>query len=122
MLTFLDETRDTDLAAFHAPRPYSLLRLGLAVGAFAVLMMAPLMLMGLYAPVVALMGAPIGWLLANGVLALTPAGRGAMWTFGKGRSPSQTLRNGCIFFGLVGVLNLVLWLRPDVLRSLLVHR
>ena len=86
----MDATKAQDLAAFEAPSRFSLLRV--AVGAVALLaaMTWPL-LMAPYVGPFAMVGFPLGMLVWTLVLSRTPAGRGALWTFGKGQSPSQRI-------------------------------
>lgn len=101
MFERLDASRAADLAAFHRPRSMSLLRAFLGIGGFVALFFATPALLALASPVLALPGFPLGWLLAVGMASLTPSGRGALWVYGKGRSPGQMLRNALIFLGVV---------------------
>jgi hypothetical protein len=101
MFERLDASREADLAAFHRPRALSLLRAFIAIGGFVALFFATPALLALVSPPLALPGFPLGWLLAVGMACLTPSGRGALWVYGKSRSPGQQLRNALVFLGVV---------------------
>jgi hypothetical protein len=89
-LRALDETKDQDIAAFLAGSGFSLVRIGVGVIVFSPWLMLTLVLCAYVGPF-GFVGFPGSLLLAELFLAHSPSGRGALWTFGKGRSPSQSI-------------------------------
>jgi hypothetical protein len=107
----LDATKEADLAQFHQPRSFSLARAFVSIGGFiAIVFVTPVLLYQVH-PLGGLVGTPIGWLLAIALATTTPSGRGALWEYGKGRSPREMLRNAIVFvvlvFGFVAAM--LLW-------------
>jgi hypothetical protein len=86
----IDRTKDEDLAVFRASQGFSILRVLILFVAVASWLVVPIAVSPWIGPF-AMVGFPLlllGWTL---VLARTPSGRGALWVFGRGRSPSHTI-------------------------------
>jgi hypothetical protein len=109
MFEQLDESKDADLAAFSAGAGFSLLRVGVGVCVgLGWLLGLPALLMEL-THLLALLSFPLGWLIGLVLLSRSARGRGALWAYGQGRSPSQSLRVAMIFTLLAALATLLRW-------------